>query len=393
MSGKKRPVNRVTKHKPGTYKEFTKSLNQIFKSEPDDIYNNAAKKLNHFCENHVPKGKDGSVQWVLPLDTDIPNHAVVLLAHSVRPIRCIGEITKNEQCSKAIPLKYRYIVEKLVKRDVFKDEHCGETMNIDMSRENDANDDIELASTRENKRNSKKRTLTKKRKVDTVMVECGKKQQQLISRKKGFWVIWKPSLQANITTGQSLKNNMSTVLEWYGRFVEGMEKDPSPSYPRNHEHIFFEQFLLSDYPTPEWQKHTQEYQKTNKNHKEGLVASSSSSDMLVPPPPPPLDGEAIACSSCCSNDDDDREELTKKQRKKQKRGGGERTEKKRKLNYEQPCEIESSARELEMFDVDAFSKFMEQSRDPVLNTTSDSFEFGNIGDIKELGDLDDLVSV
>lgn len=379
-----RSANRVPKNKPETYKDFTKGLNQIFKSEPDDAQNNAAKKLAQFCDSITPKADDGSVQWILPLAEEIPNHTVVLLAHSIRPIRCIGEITKNEQCSKAIPLKCRYIVEKLVKRDVAREEiGCSKE---DEEEDEEAEDEDHTNSTTEKKKRKKKKlggggSRTKKRRIETVMVECGKKQQQLISKKKGFWVIWKPSFDAKILT-TNLAQHMETVLGWYELYVNGMEKNPSAEFPREGRDMFREQFMLNDYPTPDWQKHTQEYQKTNRSH--------DNREEPPPPPPPPLLPSGDSSVGGASDDDD--EDESRKEKKKRKRGGGGGA--KKRLCYEPVVDIESSARELQTFDTEHFFKFMESFRDPP-PTKNDSLNLllDDLGDLPNLDLPDDILSM
>ena len=371
--------SRVSKNKPEIYRDFTKRLNQIFKSEPDDAQNNAAKILSQFCDTYIPKTKDGCTQWFLPLDTEIPNHTIVLLAHSIRPIRCIGEITKNEQCSKAIPLKYRYIVEKLMKREISKEE------NIEEVEAGEGEEEDETGESPEKKKKKKKTKTTaarpRRRRIETVMVSCGKKQQQLISKKKGFWVIWKPSLEANIKT-IDLPMHMETVLGWYSRYVEGMEKNPCPTYPRDQDDIYSEQFIMDQHPTPEWRKHTQEYQKTNKSNR------GDGGEMMPPPPPPPPPPLSPASSSC-SVDEEEQEISTKHRKtKKKRRQQSQGKQKKQRLTYEPICEVESSAQELKLFDAEGFSKFMEQFRnpDPPKHDILDFDDLGELPDLEPMGD-------
>lgn len=379
--------SRAPKNKLQLYKEFTKSLNIIFKTEPDDVNNNAAKKISQFCDSYMPKA-NGETQWVLPLDEEIPLHTLVVLAHSARPIRCIGEITKNEQCTKAIPLKHRYIVEKFMRRDIF-------AVDAEQQEGEDEDNDGGEGEAKDRKRSSssKKPVRSKKRKVNTIMVECGKRQQQLISKKKGFWVIWKPSLEANIKTAD-IAQHMDTVLGWYTRYVEGMEKDPCPTYPRNPLDVTFEQFLLDQYPTPEWRKHTQEFRKTNKSNKGENYAAMTQ----APPPPPPSTPRrgnlSPASSSCSVPEDDDVQVISKKQAKskKKKRPQQSKKEKKRTISNEPTCELESSAQDLPLFDNEAFLNFMDKFKNPDL-PKNDILDFEDLGDLPGLDLMSDVVSI
>ena len=348
-------ATRWSKNKPGIHKDFTKNINDSFKSDPDDSSGRAAKKFNDFCENIPPRAKDGTIEWILPLNEEIPKHTIVLLAHSVRPIRCIAEITKNEQCSKSIPLNYRYVIEKLMKKDVPREEL--ETADTD-----DEEDDYR-------QKKKKGATRLKKRRIETIMTECGKKQQQLISKKKGFWLIWKTSLEAKITTKQ-LSQHMDTILGWYESYVEGMEKDPSTEYPRKAEDRGMEQFLLCQYPTPEWRKHTHEYQKTNKNHKE-------EGGMTIPPPPPPPPPAPPADDE--SSDEEESEG-----------GATKATKKKKKGMYDLPPPT-GDTKGFQPFDHDDFSKFMQSFEpQPPPPQKNDSLPFDELGD---LPDIDEVASI
>jgi hypothetical protein len=389
----KRVSSSVFRSKPNLYKTFTKNVNDTFKEDPEDVSGRASKKFNEFCENFVPKAKDGSLEWVLPLDKEIPKHAVVLLAHSVRPMRCIGEITKNEQCSKAIPTNYRYVFEKLIKRDVPREEIVNKN-----EEDNDSDDHEEDGDGggggrgKKNKKTSHK-SQQRKRRIETVMVECGKKHQQLISRKKGFWIIWKPSLEAKITI-KTLAENMDTVLGWYERYVEGMEKNPSKDFPHKQNDLYIEQFLLNEYPTPEWKKHTKEYQKTNRRY---LIVNDGG--MLPPPPPPPppagdVDGEEEESDN--NDDDADEGSDSPKPKKKRNTSKGKGRKKRQTTVNDLTNEIDPLTSVFDAFGdkEDQFAKFMNLFEPKA--SSSSALNYEQLAFDEEAGDLpnlDDVVSI
>ena len=398
----KRASSAVFRSKSNLYKTFTKNVNDTFKEDPEDSLGRAAKKFNEFCENFVPKAKDGSLEWVLPLDTEIPKHAVVLLAHSVRPMRCIGEITKNEQCSKAIPINYRYVFEKLIKRDVPREEippsHKNESDNDD---DDDEDDDERGGRGKKNKKGGTQKAHPRKRRIETVMVECGKKHQQLISRKKGFWIIWKPSLEAKITI-KTLAENMDTVMGWYDRYVEGMEKNPSKDFPHKQNDLYIEQFLLDEYPTPEWKKHTKEYQKTNRRYV--IVSSDGGVPPPPPPPPPPTTTDDLEEGGDSEDDDDDddgaadspRPVKKKRNTSKGKKGG---RKKKRSTINDLSDEIDPLTNVFDAFGdkEDQFTKFMNLF-EPKEKASSSSLNYEQLAFDEEAGagdlpNLDDVVSI
>lgn len=398
----KRASSAVFRSKSNLYKTFTKNVNDTFKEDPEDSLGRAAKKFNEFCENFVPKAKDGSLEWVLPLDTEIPKHAVVLLAHSVRPMRCIGEITKNEQCSKAIPINYRYVFEKLIKRDVPREEippsHKNESDNDD---DDDEDDDERGGRGKKNKKGGTQKAHPRKRRIETVMVECGKKHQQLISRKKGFWIIWKPSLEAKITI-KTLAENMDTVMGWYDRYVEGMEKNPSKDFPHKQNDLYIEQFLLDEYPTPEWKKHTKEYQKTNRRYV--IVSSDGGVPPPPPPPPPPTTTDDLEEGGDSEDDDDDDDGAAdsprpvKKKRNTSKGKKGGRKKKQSTIN-DLSDEIDPLTNVFDAFGdkEDQFTKFMNLF-EPKEKASSSSLNYEQLAFDEEAGagdlpNLDDVVSI
>jgi hypothetical protein len=396
----KRASSAVFRSKSNLYKTFTKNVNDTFKEDPEDSLGRAAKKFNEFCENFVPKAKDGSLEWVLPLDTEIPKHAVVLLAHSVRPMRCIGEITKNEQCSKAIPINYRYVFEKLIKRDVPREEippsHKNEESSDNDNDDDDEDDDERGGRGKKNKKGTQK-TQPRKRRIETVMVECGKKHQQLISRKKGFWIIWKPSLEAKITI-KTLAENMDTVMGWYDRYVEGMEKNPSKDFPHKQNDLYIEQFLLDEYPTPEWKKHTKEYQKTNRRY---VIVSDGGVPPPPPPPPPPSDDLEEGGDSEDDDDDDDGAADSPKPKKKRNTSKGKKGSRKKKQSTinDLSDEIDPLANVFDAFGdkEDQFTKFMNLF-EPKEKASSSSLNYEQLAFDEEAGagdlpNLDDVVSI
>ena len=399
----KRASSAVFRSKSNLYKTFTKNVNDTFKEDPEDSLGRAAKKFNEFCENFVPKAKDGSLEWVLPLDTEIPKHAVVLLAHSVRPMRCIGEITKNEQCSKAIPINYRYVFEKLIKRDVPREEIPPSHKNEESSDndDDDEDDDERGGRGKKNKKGGTQKTHPRKRRIETVMVECGKKHQQLISRKKGFWIIWKPSLEAKITI-KTLAENMDTVMGWYDRYVEGMEKNPSKDFPHKQNDLYIEQFLLDEYPTPEWKKHTKEYQKTNRRYV--IVSDGGVPPPPPPPPPPPSDDLEEGGDSEDDDDDDDDDgaadspKPAKKKRNTIKGKKGGRKKKQSTIN-DLSDEIDPLTNVFDAFGdkEDQFTKFMNLF-EPKEKASSSSLNYEQLAFDEEAGagdlpNLDDVVSI
>jgi hypothetical protein len=242
------------------HKKFTKELNDIFKHSPEDEKHQGLKKLKDFCDKYAPKSSRGNVEFGLPIEKEIPDNTIVLLVHAYRKIRCLGSVSLNVDCTNEIPTKYRYVIKKLIKK------------------ENDS----------QNKMFPHLKNI--------MIVPDKQKQQRLISKKKGFWIFWLPSFNAKITT-TNLAQNMTKVLSWHDKYVDGMQKNPSPAFPLENE-FFGEQFLLDKYPTEEWKQHFKTYQK--RNNKKKLLSLKKNDDSSddddddddndenTPPPPPPL---------------------------------------------------------------------------------------------------------
>lgn len=248
----KKPGEKKKKESDGRewYHAFVKDLNKLAKTP--EHRGTICKFLFEFGTIHIPRGcQTTNCDWVLDFNNTNLHGKLVLLAHSNETKRAIAILQKSDEGKIAPYLSYRCHVQIVKYKSVI----------IDKKR--------------------KIRQFYKKVDDDT------KKPPLLFTGKRGWWMIWKPSLEAGITKA-NMSRHESTIIDWYERYVVGIEQPPPTEVVRDRAFFKYEQFMLDVFPTPAWKAITVGYKKKNVKR---IRFADEPGDNGIPPPPPPEEEE------------------------------------------------------------------------------------------------------
>lgn len=235
------------------YHAIVKDMNRLARS--NDHRATICAFLHEFATVHIPRGcRTTRVDWVLDFNNPNLHGKLVVLAHSNETKRAIAILRKSDEGKIAPYLSYRCHVQIVKSKSVI----------IDKKR--------------------KIRQFYKKVDDDT------KKPPLLFTGKRGWWMIWKPSLEAGITDKNMAKHE-STVIDWYEKYIVGMDQPPPDTVARVKEDFKYEQFMLDTYPTPEWKAITMGYKKKNVKRIRFVGEAPDVDYPGVPPPPPDSEEE------------------------------------------------------------------------------------------------------
>ena len=208
------------------YKDFVNDFNILAKIPSEQV--KVGGMLHAFCNYYIPQGCNTTdVLWTLdPVGVDLHDR-VVVLAHSQETKRALGVISRQNDGKIAPYLCYRIDL-KTVKTKTFRSGP------------------------------NKKTKYTKE-----VIADSTKQPPWLVTIKRGFQLILKESLDANITRA-NMHLHEDTLIRWYKTYVLGMEQPPPKELIRSREDFRFEQFMIHKYPTEEWRAINKDYKRQNK---------------------------------------------------------------------------------------------------------------------------------
>ncbi len=212
------------------FDDFIKELNNDLKNNKLE---DAIDRLQFFSNNIIKAYWDKN-EWALdPRTAPWGDNQYVLIAHSNRPIRALVRLEKSGT-SKNIPGALQYVIYKL--------------------------------------------TVSTTGKKKGTIKEHKKKPHCLYTSKRGFWFIWKPSLDMKLFAPLTTETN-NKLLNLYNTYVDGMETEPADSYCQSSPDKGFEQFILHTYPNQQWKKAVQkELEMTQKNNKRNKPDSGEDDD-------------------------------------------------------------------------------------------------------------------
>lgn len=128
-------------------------------------------------------------------------------------------------------------------------------------------------------------TKTSKRKNNIQSVIINQQtSSKLITTRRGYFVpnltVHNMKLSAVMENGrlQFREEQVSKINEIYYKYVYGMDRRPSEHFKRKKEDFGFEQFLLDEYPTPEWKNHIFSLPKEKEEKIKNKSTSSTSKE-------------------------------------------------------------------------------------------------------------------
>jgi hypothetical protein len=226
---------------------FVKGFNEGMKKES---YTDCQQLLDLYCSKYIEEAvPSASKEWGLRPEA-LPRDFFCILAHSSNAKRILGHVTFSPESSKRVPKKYQYSVQPYVVK----------IKTLDMGN-------------------------NKKRRRVPMLVAGTKNAENLITPKRGWWLIWQPSMAQNITIS-NYHEYMSLLISWYNKYITGMEKEPPETFPRVREHYGFEQFMLKEYPNERWRNFMGTYKKVNQRRPRRFLGD-----------PPLDDGDGAAVGS------------------------------------------------------------------------------------------------
>ena len=202
------------------YDEFTMNLNKTMKQ---NNVTGTLSLLKDFCNVYIEEKTHAPSEWTMfGSDGKIPTGIVVVLAHSISPKRCLGILRHNKTIASSLPETLTYTFERL---QVNKNEEA---------------------------------------KGAKAIIRGKSKEFFLISQTRGHWVIWQQSVLIGIKEREMLlPANLKIIKIWNEKYIQGMEKPPAESFERT-QFKGVEQFMMDNFPTPEWREHMLHYKKKNR---------------------------------------------------------------------------------------------------------------------------------
>lgn len=228
---------------------FVKNLNDELRAGRCE---EAQKLLNWYCAEYLPYHVQEenypcpkNEWWLDVLHRPIPPNTICLMAHSGTAKRVLAVLNPAPTNNKSVPTVFCYSYKRL---------HIKKRTEVI------------------NKTTKSKRTVMR-------LELAGEIPKALITPRRGFWVIWAPSLLRQITFDHRYEHE-TELMDWYSKYIHGMEKPPTDELPRIKQDFEFEQFKLARYPTIPWRNHTLGLKKLKT--KQIIFVDNG-----APPPPPP----------------------------------------------------------------------------------------------------------
>lgn len=219
----------------------TSILNDINQHNSPEAPQHLHVEFSNICNTALPKYSKNRVlpnTWIAsPRLQFLPNQ-IVLLALSNAPVRCLAVIIKDSKdTAKDVVEGLKYSIMKICKKK--------------LKREQQPRLYVETPSN-------------------------GKASGYLYTSRRGFYFVHKKTYDLKMTAIKHKNGdyeikmeNIQDINEIFFTKVDGMHLRPDKGFRRLKEDIGMEQFLLEDYPTPEWKRHVNGLKEENKEMDKG----------------------------------------------------------------------------------------------------------------------------